>query len=68
VTKSKSYYFDGTLAGLKRETGAKSFGGIIGTDEEGHRYQDKLAKSSVKYYRYNLDEPKIPEDLVGRYQ
>jgi hypothetical protein len=62
-TKAKEgYFFDGTLAGLKRETGDKSFGGIIGVDEEGRRYQDKLAKSSGKYYRYYLDDPKIPED------
>lgn len=51
-TKSDEYYFDGTAAGLKRETGDKSFGGILGTDEEGRRYQDKLVKSSGKYYRY----------------
>lgn len=60
--KSGNYFFDGTLAGLKRETGTKSFGGILGTDEDGRRYQDKLVKSSGKYYRYYLDDPKIPED------
>jgi site-specific DNA-methyltransferase (adenine-specific) len=61
-TKGDGYYFDGTAAGLKRETGTKSSGGIIGVDEDGRRYQDKLAKSSGKYYRYYLDDPKIPED------
>lgn len=61
-TKSKDYFFDGTLSGLKRETGSKSFGGILGTDEEGRRYQDKLVKATGKYYRYYLDDPKIPED------
>ena len=59
--KGKDYYFDGTLSGLKRETGTKSFGGKLGTDADGKRYQDKLAASG-KYYRYYLDDPKIPED------
>jgi hypothetical protein len=61
-SKGKTYYFDGTLAGLKRETGTKSFGGIIGIDNYGRRYQDKLVKATGKYYRYYLDDPKIPED------
>jgi site-specific DNA-methyltransferase (adenine-specific) len=60
--KGGDYFFDGKSAGIKRETGEKSFGGKIGIDEEGRRYQDKLAKSSGKYYRYYLDAPKIPED------
>lgn len=61
-TKSREYYFDGTAAGLKRETGNKSLGGILGIDEDGRRYQDKLVKATGKYYRYYLDDPKIPED------
>jgi hypothetical protein len=61
-TKGKEHFFDGTLAGLERETGTKSFGGKMGVDEDGRRYQDKLVKSSGKYYRYYLDDPKIPED------
>lgn len=61
-TKGDDYFFDGTLAGMKRETGDKSFGGKIGTDSDGRRYQDKLVKATNKYYRYYLDDPKIPED------
>ena len=61
-SKSKNYFFDGYASGMKRNTGDKSFGGKIGIDENGRRYQDKLAKSSGKYYRYYLDEAKIPED------
>ena len=61
-TKSNEYVFDGKAAGVSRETGTKSFGGKIGVDESGRRYQDKLAKATGKYYRYYLDEPKIPED------
>ncbi len=60
--KGQDYFFDGTLSGLKRETGTKSFGGKMGVDEGGRRYQDKLVKASGKYYRYYLDDPKIPED------
>jgi DNA modification methylase len=60
--KGKDYFFDGKSVGIKRETGDKSFGGKMGVDENGRRYQDKLAKSSGKRYRYYLDDPKIPED------
>jgi len=59
--KTDEYFFDGKAVGLKRDTGTKSFGGKIGVDEGGRRYQDKLAKSG-KYYRYYLDDPKTPED------
>jgi len=61
-SKGDDYFFDGTLSGLKRETGTKSFGGKMGTDKDGRRYQDKLVKATGKYYRYYLDDPKIPED------
>ncbi len=61
-TKTDDYFFDGKAVGISRETGTKSFGGIISIDEQGRRYQDKLVKATGKYYRYYLDEPKIPED------
>ncbi len=61
-SKTDKYFFDGLAVGIQRETGNKSFGGKIGIDEEGRRYQDKLVKATGKYYRYYLDEPKIPED------
>lgn len=62
--KSKDFFFDGDAVkrfGV-RKTGRESFGGRIGTDEIGRRFQDKKAKSG-KYYRYYLDEGKIPEDV-----
>ncbi len=62
VTKSSTWYFDGKAAGVSRDTGTKSTGGIIRHDNDGRLYQDKLVKASGKYYRYYLDEPKIPED------
>lgn len=61
-SKRDKWFFDGKASGLKRETGTKSFGGIIAVDKNKRRYQDKLVKSTGKYYRYYLDEPKIPED------
>lgn len=61
-SKTVGYFFDGKAAGIARDTGIKSFGGKIGTNEEGRPYQDKLDRKSGKYYRYYLDEPKVPED------
>lgn len=60
--KSSDWFFDGARVGIKRDTGDKSFGGKIGVDEQGRRYQDKLVRATSKYYRYYLDDPKIPED------
>jgi len=60
--RGPEWFFDGASVGTKRETGDKSFGGKIGVDEQGRRYQDKLVKATGKYYRYYLDKPKIPED------
>ena len=61
-TKSKNWHFNGSAVGIPRDTGVKSFGGKIGTDDQGRKYQDKRVKATGKYYRYYLDEPKIPED------
>ena len=60
--KSSEYGFDGKAVGISRDTGSKSFGGRIGTDENGRPYQDKIVKKTGKIYRYYLDDPKIPED------
>jgi len=57
-TKSNKYNFN--KIGIIRDTGIKSYGGKIGIDENGRRYQDKKHKD--KYYRYYLDEPKQVED------
>jgi site-specific DNA-methyltransferase (adenine-specific) len=61
-SKRAKFFFDGKAAGVPRNTGTKSFGGKIGVDEQGRPYQDKLVKATGRYYRYYLDEPKIPED------
>ncbi|MBD3361356.1 hypothetical protein GF358_01035 [Candidatus Woesearchaeota archaeon] len=58
-TKSKKWTFNKKHAKVEpRKTGSKSFGGRIGTDENGRPYQDKIAKSG-KIYRYYLDEGRI---------
>lgn len=62
-TKTKNYTFNGKDIGIPRKTGKSSFGGKMGIDKNGRPYQDKLAKSSGKYYRYYLDEGKVPEDV-----
>lgn len=62
-SKSKHWVFrHEDVATVPRKTGSKSFGGKIGVDELGRRYQDKRTKSG-KYYRYYLDVGKIPEDV-----
>lgn len=61
-TKSQNYHFNGEAVGIARKTGTHSFGGKIGVDEEGRRYQDKRTRDG-KVYRYYLDEGKIPEDV-----
>ena len=61
-TKSKNFTFNGQAVGIPRKTGVHSFGGKIGVDEQGRRYQDKRTKEG-KYYRYYLDEGKVPEDV-----
>ena len=61
-TKSQKWHFDGNAAGIARDTGTKSFGGKMGVDAKGRRYQDKVVRKTGKVYRYYLDEPKIPED------
>ena len=32
-SKTKNFFFDGKSAGIMRDTGTKSFGGKIGTDD-----------------------------------
>jgi len=61
-TKSAEYTFNGKAVAIPRKTGKTSFGGKMGIDEDGRPYQDKRTKEG-KYYRYYLDEGKIPEDV-----
>ena len=60
--KSKNFIFNANAVGIPRDTGTKSFGGKMGVDKDGRRYQDKIVRKTGKVYRYYLDEPKLPED------
>jgi DNA modification methylase len=61
-SKTNVWIFNANKIGIKRDTGTKSTGGRMGTDENGRPYQDKIVKKTGKIYRYYLDENKIPED------
>ena len=60
--KSHIYTFNGDSVAVSRDTGVKSKGGRLGTDEKGRPFQDKIVKKTGKVYRYYLDTGKIPED------
>lgn len=65
-SKSANYYFDNKAVRVPMKSGEKSFGGRLETDADGRKYRlvygtaDK--KGNKKYYKYYLDEGKIPED------
>ena len=48
------------------KSGKESFGGRLETDEDGQKYRlvygTKNALGEAKYYKYYLDEGKVPED------
>jgi DNA modification methylase len=50
----------------KQSKSGKNFGGKMGIDEDGREYVEKQGTrdkdGNYKYYRYYLDEGKIPED------
>ena len=51
---------------IEMKSGKSSFGGRLETDEDGRQYRlvygTKNANGETKYYKYYLDEGKIPED------
>ena len=59
--KGKKWTFNKDAISVPRKTGYKSFGGRI-VEEDGKKYQIKLAKSG-KEYKYRLDAGKTPEDV-----
>ena len=70
-TKSNKYIFNWKDVSLpmtphKQDKKAKSFGGRMGISEDGREYVEKQGSrnsdGTYKYYRYYLDEGKIPED------
>ena len=64
--KSDKYTFNGDAVRIEMRSGKTSFGGRLETDEDGRKYRlvygTKNSKGETKYYKYYLDEGKIPED------
>ena len=70
-SKSGKYTFNAknisfAMTPHKQDRSGKNYGGKMGIDEEGRRYVEKQGTrdkdGNYKYYRYYLDEGKIPED------
>lgn len=66
-SKSNDYIFNSDAIRLpltphKQDKSGKSFGGRMGTDENGREYVEKWGTGKKKLYRYYLEEGKIPED------
>ena len=65
-SKTKDYYFDEKAVRLPMKSGLTSFGGKLRIDKDGRKYRlvygTKNAEGETKYYKYYLDEGKIPED------
>ncbi len=70
-SKTENYFFDGSAALFpltphKQDKKGKNYGGKMGIDKDGREYVEKQGsknkKGEYKYYRYYLDEGKIPED------
>jgi site-specific DNA-methyltransferase (adenine-specific) len=65
-SKSDEYKFDPDAVRIEMRSGKKSFGGRLETDKDGRVYRlvygTKNAKGETRYYKYYLDEGKLPED------
>ena len=58
--------FNADAVKVEMKSGKESFGGRLETDENGRKYRlvygTKNAQGETRYYKYYLDEGKIPED------
>jgi len=65
-SKSADYTFNSMDIKIEMRSGKKSFGGRLETDTDGRKYRlvygTKNNKGETKYYKYYLDQGKIPED------
>lgn len=65
-SRSGKYVFNGDAVRVEMKSGKESFGGRLETDEDGRQYRlvygTKNAKGETRYYKYYLDEGKVPED------
>ena len=64
--KSERSYFDPKAVRAEMRSGSKSFGGRLLTGEDGRKYRlvygTRNAHGVARYYKYYLDEGKLPED------
>ncbi len=64
-SKSETYQFDPRAVRVAMRSGTQSFGGRLVT-ENGRKYRlvygTKNARGETRYYKYYLDEGKVPED------
>lgn len=65
-TKSAEYHFDPSNVRVEMRSGKESFGGRLVTDPDGRKYRlvygTRNGKGETRYYKYYLDEGKVPED------
>lgn len=65
-SKSADYKFNADAVRVEMRSGTQSFGGRLLTDETGRRfrlvYGTRNAQGTARYYKYYLDEGKLPED------
>lgn len=65
-SKSRIWFFNADGVRIPMKSGKSSFGGRLETDEYGRKYRlvygTKNAKGETRYYKYYLDQGKIPED------
>ena len=64
--KSKEYTFNDNEVRIEMKSGKDSFGGRLETDTAGRQYRlvygTKNARGETRYYKYYLDQGKVPED------
>jgi site-specific DNA-methyltransferase (adenine-specific) len=65
-SKSSHYTFNEDAVRIPMRSGSESFGGRLLADENGRKYRlvygTKNGKGETRYYKYFLDEGKLPED------
>ena len=65
-SRSRDYTFNGDAVRVEMKSGKESFGGRLETDADGRKYRlvygTKNARGETRYYKYYLDEGKVPED------
>ncbi len=65
-TRSSAFAFNAKDIRVEMKSGKTSFGGRLEKDDDGREYRlvygTKNKKGETKYYKYYLDEGKIPED------